>query len=129
MVKPIKTPRTAVLLAAAPWLLSLGTLQAAPPERPDARMVVLEGKDVSGTIHKKLGLPSQDYCWDECIKDLQCTGVRWGVIKGDVAGLCVLLKGELTLKAPGAPQTDDGKPIHVIAARKQPTGTPGGAGT
>ena len=82
-------------------------------------MVVVKGEDLSGMIHKKLGLPSQSYCWDACVKDQQCTGVRWGVIEGDEAGLCVLLRGELTLKAPGAPQTEDGKSIHVIAARKQ----------
>jgi hypothetical protein len=122
MVSPLKTLSTALLLAAVPSLLSLG---AAPPERPEARMVVLTGKDVSGTIYKKLGLPSQSYCWDACIKDQQCTGVRWGVIEGDVAGLCVLLRGELTTKAPGAPQTEDGKAIHVTAARKQPAGAPG----
>ncbi len=88
-------------------------------------MVVLEGKDVSGTIHKKLGLPSRSYCWDLCLKDRQCSGVRWGVIEGDVAGMCMLLSGELTLKALGAPQTDEGKPIHVTAARKQPAGASG----
>jgi hypothetical protein len=125
MVRSIKTLRTVLLLAAAPWMLGQGALRAAPPERPEARMVVLQGKDVSGTIHKKLGLPSQSYCWDACIKDPQCTGVRWGVIEGDVAGLCVLLQGELTVKAPSARQTDDGKAIHVTAARKQPLGAPG----
>ena len=88
-------------------------------------MVVIKGKDVSGTIYKKLGLPAQSYCWDTCIKDPQCTGVRWGVIERDVAGLCVLLSGELTLKPPSAPQTDEGKAIHVTAARKQPVGARG----
>ena len=125
MVRPIKILRTTLRLLAVPLLLALGTLHAAPPERPEARMVVLKGKDLSGFIHKKLGLPSQNYCWDACVKDQQCTGVRWGVIEGDEAGLCVLLSGELTLKAPGAPQTEDGKAIRVIAARKQPAGASG----
>ena len=81
-------------------------------------MSVIVGKDVSGTVYKKLGLPSLKYCWDTCVKEQECSGARWGVIHGDVAGLCVLLKGELTLKALSAPTTDDGKPIYVTAAKK-----------
>jgi hypothetical protein len=81
-------------------------------------MTVIENKDVSGTVYKKLGLPERHYCWDTCLKEDRCSGVRWGVIEGDTAGLCLLLTGPLTLKAPTTPKTEDGKPIHVTSARK-----------
>ncbi|HXR94187.1 MAG TPA: hypothetical protein VN750_28290 [Steroidobacteraceae bacterium] len=92
----------------------------APAEDQRFRMVVIQGKDVSGRVYKKLGLPSLQYCWDSCVKEQQCTGARWGVIQGDVAGLCLLLSGELSVKDLVKPKTDDGKAIHVIAGRKQP---------
>ena len=82
-------------------------------------MVVIQGKDVSGRIYKKLGLPSLKYCWDTCIGEAQCTGARWGAIQGDVAGLCLLLSGELSVKETVRPTTEDGKAIQVIAGRKQ----------
>ncbi len=82
-------------------------------------MVVVKGKDVSGAIYKKLGLPSQKYCWETCLKEARCSGVRWGVIEGDEAGLCVLLSGPLSFKAVITPKTDDGRKIRVIAAEKQ----------
>jgi hypothetical protein len=65
-------------------------------------------------------LPSRQYCWDACLKEDRCSGVRWGVIEGDTAGLCLMLTGALTEKAPVVPKTEDGKPIHVTGARKEP---------
>ena len=40
---------------------------AAPATPP--QMVTVPGKDVNGTIYKKLGLPDRHYCWDMCLKD------------------------------------------------------------
>src|SRR6185312_8549944 len=62
---------------------------------PVATMIVLENKDVSGTVYKKLGLPERKYCWDACVREERCSGVRWGVIEGDEAGLCLLITGPL----------------------------------
>jgi hypothetical protein len=127
MVRPAKTAHTALALATVPWLAFAGGAAAAdPPPAPTERMVVITGKDVSGTIYKKLGLPSLKYCWDLCIQDQPCTGARWGVIEGDVAGLCVMLSGELSVKELTTPRTEDGKAIRVIAARKQSVGDSGG---
>ncbi len=97
-------------------------LQAvAPPQKKERfRMAVIQGKDVSGRVYKKLGLPSLQYCWDTCLRETQCTGARWGAIQGDVAGLCLLLSGELSLKETVRPMTEDGKAIQVVAGRKQP---------
>ena len=89
----------------------------APPAKP-ARMTVVVGKDVSGTIYKKLGLPDRKYCWDACLKEERCSGVRWGIVDRDTAGLCILLTGPLSFKDLVEPRTDDGKPIHVTGARK-----------
>ena len=85
-----------------------------------ARMTVVVGKDVSGTVYKKLGLPNRQYCWDSCLKEERCSGVRWGVVGGDEAGLCILMSGPLAFKDLVEPKTDDGKPIHVTGARKEP---------
>jgi len=92
---------------------------AVPPATP-ARMTVVVGKDVSGTVYKKLGLPARQYCWDTCLKEDRCSGVRWGVVAGDTAGLCILLTGSLSFKDLVEPKTDDGKAIHVTGARKDP---------
>jgi hypothetical protein len=87
-------------------------------------MTVVVGKDVSGTIYKKLGLPERQYCWDTCLKEDRCSGVRWGVVAGDSAGLCLLMTGPLSIKDLVEPKTADGKPIHVTGARKESnTGT------
>ena len=91
------------------------TASTSPP-----RMSVVVGKDVSGTVFKKLGLPSRQYCWDACLKEERCSGVRWGVVGADEAGLCILLTGPLAFKDLVEPKTDDGKPIHVTGARKDP---------
>jgi hypothetical protein len=82
-------------------------------------MTVVENKDVNGTVYKKLGLPQRQYCWDVCLKEDRCSGVRWGVIEGDTAGLCLLLTGPVTLKPLAVPRTEDGKAIRVTSARKE----------
>jgi hypothetical protein len=106
----------AVLLLWGTWA---GAAPPATAQQAGApRMTVIAGKDVSGTIFKKLGLPERHYCWEACLKEERCSGTRWGVVAGDTAGLCLLLTGPLSLKAPVEPQTADGKPIHVTCARK-----------
>ena len=83
------------------------------------RMSVIVAKDVNASVFKKIGLPNRQYCWDACLKEERCSGVRWGVVDGDTAGLCVLLTGPLSLKELVEPKTDDGKTIHVTVARKE----------
>jgi hypothetical protein len=105
-------------------LLLWGACAAATPlataqQTGTARMTVVVGKDVSGTIYKKLGLPERQYCWDTCLKEDRCSGVRWGVVAGDSAGLCLLMTGPLSIKDLVEPKTADGKPIHVTGARKE----------
>jgi hypothetical protein len=108
-------------LAIAVLLLGgYGSALADPPQQAKpAQMRVVKDKDVSGSIYKKLGLPSQQYCWDACIKEDHCTGVRWGVVEGGTAGLCILLSGPLTLKEHTVPKTDDGQKILVTVGMKQ----------
>jgi hypothetical protein len=101
-------------------LLLWGACAAATAQQTGApRMTVVVGKDVSGTIYKKLGLPERRYCWDTCLKEDRCSGVRWGVVAGDTAGLCLLMTGPLSIKDLVEPTTADGKPIHVTGARKE----------
>ena len=83
------------------------------------RMTVIVSKDASATVLRKIGLPSRQYCWDACLKEERCSGVRWGVVEKDAAGMCVLLTGPLSLKELVEPKTDDGKTIHVTVARKE----------
>lgn len=87
-------------------------------EREALRMTVVVSKDFSATVLKKLGLPNRQYCWDACLHEARCSGVRWGVVEGDTAGMCVLLTGPLSVKTLLEPKTDDGKTIHVTVARK-----------
>jgi len=87
-------------------------------------MSTVVGKDVSGSIYKKLGLPNRQLCWDSCLKDERCSGVRWGVLEKDTAGMCLLLTGELTFKELAELKTDDGTRIRVVAARKEPSIAP-----
>jgi len=108
---------SAVLLLWGAWVAA--TPLATAQQTGTARMTVVVGKDVSGTIYKKLGLPERQYCWDTCLKEDRCSGVRWGVVAGDSAGLCLLMTGPLTLKDLVEPKTTDGKPIHVTVARKE----------
>ncbi|MDB6090679.1 MAG: hypothetical protein JWN85_3463 [Gammaproteobacteria bacterium] len=114
-------------LAIAVLLLSsYGAPKAAPPQEKPPRMVVVTGKDLTGTVYKKLGLPNQQYCWDTCLKEDKCSGVRWGVIEGDTAGLCLLITGPLAFKEPVQPKTEDGKAIHVTVSKKQRDTAAGG---
>jgi hypothetical protein len=111
----------AVLLV---FLLTAPAWAQAPETHPNgstARMTVIVGKDVGGSIYKKLGLPGRQFCWDACLKEERCSGVRWGVVGRDTAGMCVLLSGPLEFKALAELKTEDGNPIHVVAARKEPT--------
>jgi hypothetical protein len=126
MVSLAKSPYALALAAALLLAPGGGASAASPPQAPTERMVVITGKDLSGAIYKKLGLPSLQYCWDMCMKEQPCAGARWGVIEGEVAGLCVMLSGELSVKELTRPKTDDGKAIRVIAARKQSVGASGG---
>ncbi len=117
------------LLALALLLLGgydVTATQAAPPQDKPPQMIVVKGKDVTGSVYKKLGLPNQQYCWDACLQEDRCTGVRWGVIEGDTAGLCMLISGPLTFKPPVEPKTEDGKKIHVTVSRKQVGDAAGG---
>ncbi len=123
----ICAPALARPLASALLLAACCLADAQPPQEASARMVAVAGKDVSGTIYKKLGLPSLKYCWETCAKEERCTGARWGVIEGDEAGLCLLISGPLTFKALTVPKTDDGRNIRVIVGRKQPSGPDAGA--
>jgi hypothetical protein len=87
----------------------------------EVRMVVVKNKDVSGTVLKRLGLPSQNYCWEQCLKDDRCTGTRWGALAKDSPGQCQLMSGELTFGELHALKTEDGQRIIVTAARKEST--------
>jgi hypothetical protein len=84
----------------------------------DAKMVVIPGKDVSGDVFKRLGLPNQSYCHEQCLEEARCTGVRWGVVAGSTAGQCQLITGELKVIETREIKTADGLRIQVIAARK-----------
>src|SRR5581483_9548175 len=99
-------------------LICSGPCLAAPPAGTDAGMTILHKQDVTGQVLKKLGLPARSYCWNECLQNTECTAVRWGVLKGDTAGLCILFKGELKYRAPVKATTDDGTPILVTTAKK-----------
>src|SRR5689334_172229 len=82
--------------------------QAAEPH-----MAIIKDKDISGQVLKRLGLPNQDYCWEQCVEDARCTGTRWGVIAGSTAGQCQLMSGELTVIEPHKINTQDGQRIVV----------------
>ena len=103
-----------VALTCLVWL----SAAADPARGPPAVMSAIVGKDVSAKVLKKLALPSRNHCWDACVQEERCSGVRWGVIERDTAGLCILLSGPLTLKSLSEPRTDDGRTIHVSVARK-----------
>jgi len=108
-----------IRVACAALALWSATSLAEPPPVA-ARMEILHNQDVTGKVLKKLGLPDRTYCWTECVQNAECTAVRWGVVKGDTAGLCVLLKGELQYRKPVNTTTDDGTQIIVTTARKTP---------
>lgn len=128
----MKPSHTLARRAAPQWLactamvavwLAIPAAYAAPPEKPAARMVIIEGKDVSGFIYKRLGLPNREYCWSQCLQEERCSGTRWGAIEGDTAGQCVLISGPLTLSELPHLQTEDGKTIKVVASRKEAGGS------
>jgi hypothetical protein len=89
------------------------------PAQSTPKMVAVTGKDVTGQVLKRLGLPSQNYCWEQCIEEPRCTGTRWGVIAGSTAGQCQLLTGELAFHSPTQLKTEDGKTILVTASKKE----------
>jgi hypothetical protein len=93
----------------------------APAIAGDSQMVVIPSKDVKGTVFKRLGLPNQTYCWEQCLEESRCTGTRWAVIagSGSTAGQCQLISGPLSIIEPREMKTEDGQPIRVIASRKE----------
>ena len=105
-------------IAVAVLLVCGARAWAGPATTPAPQMTTVPGKDVSGTVYKKLGLPDRHYCWETCLKDARCSGVRWGAVGGDTAGLCILMTGPLTFKDLVEPRTEDGSAIHVTVARK-----------
>ncbi|MEP7243963.1 MAG: PAN domain-containing protein [Gammaproteobacteria bacterium] len=104
------------MLTAAAMLLASCSALAQNAEK----MAVVGGQDITGQILKRLGLPNQDYCWQQCLQEPRCTGTRWGVIAGSTAGQCFLLTGDLTSRSPTPLKTQDGKTIVVTASRKTP---------
>jgi hypothetical protein len=82
-------------------------------------MTIVENQDVSGQVFKRLGLPNQDYCWEQCLQEERCVATRWGVIAGATAGQCQLLSGELTFGEPREIKTGDGQRIVVTVSRKE----------
>ena len=105
------TMRTLMLVALAATNLSIGA-------EPAAHMVIVKGKDVTGDVIKRLGLPNQNYCWEQCLQEGRCTGTRWGVVSGSTAGQCQLMTGTLTFGEPHDIKTQDGLRIVVTASRK-----------
>jgi hypothetical protein len=93
-------------------------LLIAPVLAGDERMVVVPGKDVKGEVFKRLGLPNQAYCWEQCLEEARCTGVRWAVLGGSTAGQCQLLSGPLNLVEPREIRTEDGQQIRVTVSRR-----------
>lgn len=94
-------------------VLLIGSVMAA-----DAQMVVVPGKDVKGEVFKRLGLPNQTYCWEQCLEDARCLATRWAVIAGSTAGQCQLIGGPLSIVEPHEIKTEDGQEIRVIASRR-----------
>jgi hypothetical protein len=103
----------------AAGLLTMLMLLSASLAQAEERMVVLHKQDISGHVFKRLGLPNQDYCWQQCLQEARCTGTRWGVIAGATAGQCQLFSGELTYGEPRELATGDGQQIVVTASRKE----------
>jgi hypothetical protein len=87
------------------------------------QMAAVRNKDISGQVFKRLGLPNQDYCWQQCLQDARCTGARWGVLEGSTAGQCQLMSGELKFVEPHDLKTSDGQRIVVTASRKEAKGS------
>jgi hypothetical protein len=94
-------------------------LLIAPALAADAKMVVVPGKDVKGEVFKRLGLPNQTYCWEQCLEEARCTATRWAVLAGSVEGQCQLISGPLSFIAPHEIKTEDGQQIRVTVGRKE----------
>lgn len=93
-------------------------LLVAPALAGDGKMVVVQGKDVKGEVFKRLGLPNQMYCWEQCLEEARCTAVRWAVLEGTAAGQCQLISGPLSLVEPHEIKTEDGQRIRVTASQR-----------
>ena len=85
----------------------------------DGQMVVVPGKDVKGEVFKRLGLPSQAYCWEQCLGEARCMAVRWAVLAGSTAGQCQLIGGPLSFSEPREIRTEDGQQIRVTVSTRQ----------
>lgn len=109
-------PRAPIAVAAASILL-VSAFNAALAAQ-SAHMEILQGKDLKGEVFKRLGLPNQDYCWEQCLNENRCEATRWGFIEGATAGQCQLLTGELIFSDPKQLTTGDGQKINVIVSRK-----------
>ncbi len=109
-------PNSKRVLASALLLVACAALA-----QSTAKMVAVKGKDVSGEVLKRLGLPDQNYCWQQCLDEPRCTGTRWGVISGSTAGQCQLMSGDLTFHSPTQIKTEDGLRIVVTASKKEPS--------
>jgi hypothetical protein len=115
----LSIPRALTAIAA----ISLG---ASALSADTAHMEIVQGKDITGEVFKRLGLPNQDYCWEQCLKEERCQATRWGFLEGAVAGQCQFLTGQLNLTDPKALTTGDGQKIIVVVSRKVIRGTPAG---
>jgi hypothetical protein len=93
-------------------------LLIAPAIASDGKMVLVPGKDVRGEVFKRLGLPNQTYCWEQCLEEARCAATRWGVIGQSVEGQCQLIRGPLSFIEPHEIKTEDGQPIRVTVAKK-----------
>jgi hypothetical protein len=94
-------------------------LLVAPALAADAQMVVVPGKDVKGEVFKRLGLPNQTYCWEQCLEEARCAAVRWAVLSGSTAGQCQLISAPLSFVEPQAIKTEDGQQIRVVVSQKK----------
>jgi hypothetical protein len=109
---------TSLKLALTLAVLTGACSVAAVAEAAEPHMAIIKNQDISGQVLKRLGLPNQDYCWEQCLEDARCTGTRWGVVKGSTAGQCQLMSGELSVKDLHSIKTEDGQRIIVTASRK-----------
>lgn len=94
-------------------------LLVAPAIAADAQMVVVPGKDVKGEVVKRLGLPNQAYCWEQCLEEPRCMAVRWAVLGTSAAGQCQLISGPLSFIEPHEIRTEDGQRIRVTVSRRE----------
>jgi hypothetical protein len=83
-------------------------------------MAVIKDRDISGKVFKRLGLPEQHYCWEQCLQEDRCVATRWGAIDGMTAGQCQLFEGEIAYSEPRDLTTSDGQKIVVTASKKEP---------